>query len=76
MPEMVWGISGITMIFLRHPVHGSKIASFEVEAEADERNGWVRYNIDTPSMSEVAAPVNELEVKRRGRPPRVISQGA
>ena len=64
------------MIFLRHPVHGSKIASFEVEAEADERNGWVRYNIDTPSMSEVAAPVNELEVKRRGRPPRVISQGA
>jgi len=64
------------MIFLKHPLHGSKIASFEIEAEQDERNGWVRYNVDTPSLSEVAAPVNELEVKRRGRPPRVISQGA
>jgi hypothetical protein len=63
------------MIFLRHPIHGSKIASLDLEAEQDKRNGWVRYNIDTPSLSEVAAPVNELEVKRRGRPPRVIAQG-
>lgn len=64
------------MIFLRHPIHGNKIASMDLEAEEDERNGWVRYTNDTPSMSEVAAPVNELEVKRRGRPPRVIAQGA
>lgn len=63
------------MIFLKHPVHGNKIAGFDIEAQEDERNGWVRYTIDTPSMSEVAAPVNELEVKRRGRPPRVIAQG-
>jgi hypothetical protein len=63
------------MIFLRHPIHGNKIASFDIEAKEDERNGWVRYTIDTPFLSEVAAPVNELEVKRRGRPPRVIAQG-
>jgi hypothetical protein len=41
----------------------------EMEAEFDEQNGWLRYNPDTPSASEAAAPANELEVKRRrGRP--------
>lgn len=37
----------------------------ELEAIADEENGWVRYTPDTPSDSEAAAPTNELEVKRR-----------
>ena len=36
----------------------------DLEAEADEKNGWTRYNPDTSSESE-AAPVNVLEVKRR-----------
>ena len=49
------------IIYLKHPVHGCKIASIEMEATADEKNGWVRYNPDTP---EWAAPVNALEVKR------------
>jgi hypothetical protein len=62
-------------IYLRHPVHGTKVATMEQEAESDEQNGWVRYTHDTPSISkkvetveeatEVAAPVNTLEVKRR-----------
>ena len=51
----------ITMI---HPVHGAKIATMELEAETDEKNGWIRYNSDTSSEPE-AAPVNVLEVKRR-----------
>ena len=51
----------ITMI---HPVHGAKIATMDLEAEADEKNGWIRYNSDTSSEPE-AAPVNVLEVKRR-----------
>jgi len=37
----------------------------ELEAENDEQNGWERYNPDTPSAPEAAAPANELEVKRR-----------
>lgn len=42
----------------------------ELEAIADEENGWVRYTHDTPSAPEVAAPSNELEIKRRrGRAP-------
>ena len=51
-------------IYLTHPQHGAKVATMELEAEMDEKNGWSRYNLDTP---EVAAPVNELEVKRTRR---------
>jgi hypothetical protein len=52
------------IIYLSHPVHGAKIATMDLEAEMDERNGWTRYNPDTSSEPE-AAPVNVLEVKRR-----------
>ena len=52
------------VIYLKHPVHGRKVATMDLEAEADEKNGWVRYTEDTPNF-ELAAPVNVLEVKRR-----------
>jgi hypothetical protein len=56
-------------IYLKHPRHGTKIATMELEAEYDEQNGWVRYNPNTQPEVD-AAPVNILEIKRRGRPPR------
>ena len=52
------------IIYLSHPVRGAKVATMDLEAEMDEKNGWTRYNPDTPSEPE-AAPVNVLEVKRR-----------
>ena len=52
------------VIYLTHPSHGAKVATLHLEAEMDEKNGWTRYNPDTPSEPE-AAPVNVLEVKRR-----------
>ena len=52
------------IIYLEHPIHGAKVATMDLEAEMDEKNGWTRYNPDTTSESE-AAPVNVLEVKRR-----------
>ena len=52
------------IIYLEHPVHGTKVATMDLEAEMDEKNGWTRYNPDTSSEPEVA-PVNVLEVKRR-----------
>ena len=62
-------------IYLKHPIHGAKVAFVEAEAEADEENGWVRYTYDTPSVIkesindvEEAAPVNKLDVKRRRKP--------
>ena len=68
------------IIYLEHPIHGTKVATMDAEAENDEQNGWVRYTPDTPSISEEvepieeeiseveeAAPVNTLEVKRTRR---------
>jgi len=59
-------------IYLRHPRHGTKIATLELEAKYDEKSGWVRYN---PSTPEQAAPVvNHLEVKRKpGRPAKAAT---
>lgn len=62
-------------IYLKHPIHGTKVATMELEAVADEKNGWTRYTLDAPNVDE---PVNTLEIKRRrGRPAlEVIEQGA
>ena len=54
------------VIYLKHPKHGTKVATMELEAAYDEKNGWTRYTLDTPQVIE-AAPVNALEVKRRRR---------
>jgi hypothetical protein len=35
-------------VVLTHPVYGAKIATNANEIEADENNGWTRYNDDTP----------------------------
>jgi len=51
------------VIYLKHPIHGAKVATMHLEAEADEENGWVRYNPDTPSAPEEA--VNTLVAKRK-----------
>lgn len=55
-------------IYLRHPVHGTKIATMEEEAIFDESYGWNRY---TPGQQSVVADVqtNELVSRRRGRRP-------
>lgn len=52
------------VIYLKHFLHGTKVAIAEEEAIADEKNGWVRY---TPSevKPELETPVNLLEVSRR-----------
>ena len=61
----------MAVIYMSHPVHGAKVATMELEALDDEKNGWVRYTLDTPVE---AAP---LEVKRRrSRSPEVVEQGA
>jgi hypothetical protein len=63
------------IIYMSHPIHGAKVANMELEAEEDEKNGWVRYTLDTPV--EAAPVVNELEVKRRrSRPTGTVEQGA
>jgi hypothetical protein len=60
------------IIYLKHPIHGTKVATMDAEADYDEAQGWERYELDTqPAIVEeaveevIAAPVNTLEVKRR-----------
>ena len=67
----------MAVIYLKHPVHGHKVACSDLEAEHDENYGWERYTIDTPIVEEPvveeveteveAAPANALEVKTRRR---------
>jgi len=51
------------IIYMRHPVHGAKVATMELEAEYDERNGWERYTL---GVEVEPAFLNQLS--RRGRP--------
>jgi hypothetical protein len=50
-------------IYLKHPVHGTKVAISDIEAEYDVENGWTIYNPYMPSIDEEA--VNTLVVKRK-----------
>lgn len=56
------------MIYLRHPDHGTKVATMEAEAIYDEENGWVRYTPGEPNDEPADEPVNVM--RRRGRPAR------
>ena len=57
-------------IYMRHPVHGTKVATMEEEAIFDEEHGWMRY---TPGEQPAAVHTNELVSRRRGRKP--LSEG-
>lgn len=65
------------VIYLRHPVHGSKVATLDMEAEYDEQHGWVRYNPDEPINGEdfepESQPTPNMMAPRRGRPRKVDS---
>lgn len=50
-------------IYLKHPLHGNKVAISALEAKADAKNGWEVYNLDAPVKE--AAPVNELKRRRK-----------
>jgi hypothetical protein len=57
------------MIYMRHPVHGTKVAVMEAEAIYDESNGWSRYTLGDAPVSDASESVNELAPRRRGRRP-------
>ncbi len=54
------------IIYLKHPVHGNKVAIADLEAELDEQNGWTRYTLGVdPDGAVDSVPENQLA--RRGR---------
>jgi hypothetical protein len=58
------------VIYMRHPIHGNKVATLEAEAEADALNGWEQYTLESTEPESVA--VNEL-AKPRGRPRKELA---
>jgi len=64
----------MAVIYMKHPVHGAKVATLEMEAVYDEKNGWVRYNPDTPSDDEDVAGENTLRLKRK-RKIEIVTEG-
>ena len=65
------------VIYLRHPIHGTKVATMDAEANADVANGWKVYNpeeqvsnqlaekIKAVEAVEAVEPTPSVEVKRR-----------
>ncbi len=52
-------------VVLVHPIHGAKVAISAAEIQNDEKNGWTRYNPNTPvEPSTAAAPIEE-PIKRK-----------
>jgi hypothetical protein len=49
-------------VVLVHPEFGAKVATNETELEMDEKNGWTRYNPDTPVE---VAPKAEKHVRNK-----------
>jgi hypothetical protein len=65
----------MAVIYLKHFIHGSKVATMEAEAEYDEKHGWVRYNPDTPSAPEEVASENTLRLRRKNRKVESVPEG-
>jgi len=53
-------------ITLVHPLHGAKVAINDVELAEDEKNGWTRYNPDTP-VEVASEPVVEAPKRKYTR---------
>ena len=49
----------MSIIYLRHPIHGEKVATMEAEAAYDELRGWERF---TPGETE---DENAMRPRRR-----------
>lgn len=56
------------LIYMRHPVHGAKVATLEMEAVYDERSGWERYTPGVEAEQDAPLPVNSLGRRRRKEP--------
>ena len=62
-------------VVLVHPIHGAKVAINELEIEMDEKNGWTRYNPDTPVEKPTkAAPESVTEAPKRKYTRKVTQQ--
>lgn len=68
------------VIYLRHDIHGTKVAISDTEATEDEANGWKRFKLSdyvtSPQVESIRdkwekEELNQLRT-RRGRKPKGI----
>jgi hypothetical protein len=67
----------MSVIYLRHPIHGAKVAISEEEANNDAVYGWERFDIASLNLNEEVDEnetetdevdsVNEMVAPKRGR---------
>ena len=60
----------MAVIYLKHELHGTKVAVAEEEAAADEKNGWARYEAGvllTPQVASVELPEPAEAPRQRRR---------
>lgn len=49
-------------IYMRHFLHGSKVAISEQEAQYDEKHGWVRYDPEAERVQKTENLVHDSDV--------------
>lgn len=64
----------MSVIYMRHPVHGAKVAISEHEANYDEMHGWERYDPTTPA--EAADVDEEDEDEAEAKPVEAVNEMA
>ena len=63
----------MAIIYMKHPVHGAKVATAPEEAAQDRRNGWMEFDpsvaqpAQAPSSDEQETPILNALPIRRGR---------
>lgn len=64
----------MSVIYLRHPIHGAKVAISEEEANNDAVYGWERFDIASLNLepedeteTDDLDSVNEMVAPKRGR---------
>jgi len=57
----------MAIIYLRHPQHGSKVASMEAEVEHDYKHGWEEYDPNAQEEDVEETPVVENALAPRSR---------
>ena len=75
----------MAIIYLKHPIHGAKVAFSQEEAAYDAGHGWVEFDPavaaaplkaePAPSLEAVDEPILNALPTRRGRPRKGEPQG-
>ena len=45
----------MSVFYMKHPKHGTKVATEEAEVEYDKKRGWVEFDPEKPEVKPAAA---------------------